>query len=144
MTRIVSFARSTAFAAGLMALSATSAGAQQPAGSWQGWLGCWTAGPSIGGIAPSAIAPLVCITPTGDPNVVEVATVSGDSVVSTQRIDASGRERPLNATGGTGTQRAQWSADGRRVYLKAVATCGGIERVTSGIIAMSPAGRASR
>ena len=93
MTRIVSFARSTVLTAGLLALSTASAGAQQPAGSWQGWLGCWTAGPAIGGIAPSAIAPLVCIAPTGDANVVEVATISGDTVVSTLRIDASGRER---------------------------------------------------
>jgi hypothetical protein len=72
--------------------------------------------------------------------VVEIATISGDKVVSTQRVDASGRELPMDAKGCTGTQRAQWSADGRRVYLKAVAKCDGVERVTSGIIAMSPTG----
>jgi hypothetical protein len=140
MKRIVSLARSAAVMAGLAALVAGSAGAQQPAGNWQGWLGCWTAGPAIGGIAPSAVAPLVCISPTADANVVELTTISGDKVVSTQRIDASGRELPMDAKGCTGTQRAQWSADGRRVYLRAVATCDGLQRVTSGIIAMSPAG----
>jgi hypothetical protein len=140
MKRIVSFARSAAVMAALVALVTGVAGAQQAAGSWQGWLGCWTAGPAIAGISPSSVAPLVCITPTANANVVEVATVSGDKVVSTQRIDASGRELPMDAKGCIGTQRAQWSADGRRVYLKAVAKCDGMERVTSGIMAMSPAG----
>jgi hypothetical protein len=140
MTRIVSYVRSAAAAASLITLAAGSAGAQQLSGSWQGWLGCWTAGPAIGGISPSSVAPLVCITPTSDANVVEVTTISEEKVVATQRIDASGRELPMEAKGCTGTQRAQWSADGRRVYLKAVGTCDGAERVTSGIIAMSPAG----
>ena len=140
MTRIATFTRSAAVVAGMTGLIAGGAGAQQPAGSWQGWLGCWTAGPAIGGIAPSALAPLVCITPTADANVVDVVTVSDDKVVSTQRIDASGREAPLETKGCTGTQRAQWSADGRRVYLKAVATCDGVARTTSGIIAMTPTG----
>ena len=140
MMRRVSFARSAALAAGFLGLVAVSAGAQQRAGSWQSWLGCWSAGPSIGGIAPSDAAPLVCIVPTSDANVVEIATLDGEKVVATQRIDASGRALPMNATGCAGTQRAQWSADGRRVYLRAVATCEGVERVTSGIIAMSATG----
>ena len=140
MQRIVSIARTTAVAAGFVALVAGQAGAQQPAGSWQPWLGCWSAGPAIGGIAPSQLAPLVCVTPTADANVVEVATISGDKVVSTQRLDASGRELPVEAKGCTGTQYAQWSADGRRVYLKAVTKCDGLDRVTSGIMAISPSG----
>jgi hypothetical protein len=140
MTRIVTYTRSAAVVAGLVALIAGQAGAQQATGSWQGWLGCWTAGPAIGGFAPSALAPVVCIAPTADANVVDVATISDDKVLSTQRIDASGRELPMEAKGCIGTQRAQWSADGRRVYLKAAATCDGVPRVTSGIIAMSPTG----
>lgn len=140
MKRIVTFTRSAALVAGLVGLASGAAGAQQPVGSWQGWLGCWTAGPAIGGIAPSAVAPLVCITPTADANVVDVVTVSDDKVVSTQRIDASGRDLPVETKGCTGTQRAQWSGDGRRVYLKATATCDGVPRMTSGIIAMSPTG----
>jgi hypothetical protein len=140
MTRIVSIARSTAMAAGFVALVAGQAGAQQPAASWQPWLGCWSAGPAIGGIAPAQVAPLVCVAPTADANVVEVTTISGDKVVSTQRLDASGREIPVEVKGCTGSQRAQWSADGRRVYLKAVTKCDGLDRVTSGIMAISPTG----
>ena len=141
MTRITSFVRSAAVAAGVIALAAGTAGAQQAAGgNWQSWIGCWTAGPAIGGISPSSVAPLVCITPTSDANAVDITTISEEKVVSTQRVDASGRELPMEAKGCTGTSRAQWSADGRRVYLKAVGTCDGAERVTSGIIAMSPEG----
>ncbi|NUP57804.1 MAG: hypothetical protein HOQ19_18420, partial [Gemmatimonadaceae bacterium] len=101
MKRIVTFTRSAALVAALVGLAAGAAGAQQPAGSWQGWLGCWTAGPAIGGMAPSALAPLVCITPTADANVVDVVTVSDDKIVSTQRIDASGRELPVETKGCT-------------------------------------------
>ena len=140
MKRIVSIARSTAVAAGFVALVAGQVGAQQPAGGWQPWLGCWSTGPMIGGIAASEVAPLVCVAPTADASVVEVSTISGDKVVSTQRLDASGRELPVEAKGCTGTQHAQWSADGRRVYLKAAMKCDGLERVTSGIMAISPTG----
>lgn len=135
-----SLLRGAVVAAGVLALAPGAAGAQQPSGTWQPWLGCWSAGPSVGGVAASAMAPVVCITPTADASVVEIATIAGDSVVGTQRIDAGGREQPLTATGCAGTQRAEWSADGRRVYLRAAAVCDGQERVTSGIIAMSPDG----
>ena len=61
-------------------------------GRWAGWIGCWSAAPSDG-VSPltGQSAPLVCITPTSDANVVQVVTVSRDSVLSTQRVDASGR-----------------------------------------------------
>ena len=60
-------------------------------------------------------------------------------MVATQRVEP-GRDLPLTTNGCRGTQRADWSHDQRRVYLKATANCEGIERVTSGIIAMSPEG----
>src|SRR5512140_1576380 len=138
MKRIVLIVRATAVAVGFAALVAGQASAQQPAGSWQPWLGCWSAGPAIGGIAPSEVAPLVCVAPAADANVVEVTTISGDKVVSTQRLDASARELAVEAKGCPGTQHAQWSVDGRRVYLKAVTKCDGVQRVTSGIMAISP------
>ena len=142
MQRIASFVRSTVVVAGFVMVSASNAGAQQQqaAGGWQGWVGCWTAAPAISGIAPSATGPLVCLAPTSDANVVDVTTIGGGKVLSTQRIDASGREQTLASSGCTGTHRAQWSADGRRVYLSAVSKCAGVERVTSGIIAMSSTG----
>jgi hypothetical protein len=141
--RLASTARTAALAAGLLANISSAAAAQQagPGPRWQAWLGCWTAAPAADLPVPvTAGAPLVCITPTADANVVAVTTLSGGKTVSTQRIDASGRDEPIMAKGCTGTQRARWSADERRVYLRAVATCDGVQRTTSGILAMTPAG----
>lgn len=127
-------------AASLVTLASAGASAQQSTTRWQGWIGCWSSVAPAGVTAPSS-SPLVCITPTADANVVDVATVANDSVLSTQRIDASGRERPMEAKGCVGTQQAQFSADGRRVYLKAVANCGGVQRTTSGILAVTSTGQ---
>jgi hypothetical protein len=71
---------------------------------------------------------------------VDVTTIAGQKVVSAQRIDASLREQPISAKGCTGTQRARWSADGRRVYLTSVATCGDVRRTMTGILAITPTG----
>ena len=131
-------------AAGLLvALAAGTSGAQQQvAGSrFQGWLGCWSGAPEADVLLPVVAAPaLVCITPTLDPGAVDVSTIANGKVVSTQKLDASGRERPLESKGCTGVQSATWSADGRRLYLKSSAQCGGIARTTSGILSMSPKG----
>jgi len=139
MNRLVQATRTAAIAVALVSLSAATGAAQQDAGSrWQGWLGCWT-GAAPDALMPSA-APLVCITPTSNADVVHVATVQDGKVLATKTIDASGKDQPIDAKDCTGTQRAEWSADARRVYLRAVATCAGTTRTTSGILAMSPTG----
>ena len=137
--RLVRATRAAAIAAALVSLSAVTSAAQQASGShWQGWLGCWT------GVGPDALvpnaAPLVCITPTSNADVVNVATVQDGKVLATKTIDASGASHPIEAKDCTGTQSAEWSADARRVYLKATASCAGTTRTTSGILAMSPTG----
>jgi hypothetical protein len=139
MDRLVAATRTVAIAAALLSLSAAVGVAQSSTGSrWQGFLGCWTATPPDV-LVPSG-APLVCITPTSNADAVEVTTIADGKVIATKHIDASGVEQPVEAKDCTGTERAQWSADGRRVYLKAVATCAGTTRTTSGILAMSPSG----
>lgn len=137
--RLVRATRAAAIAVTFVSLAAgTSAAQQATASRWQGWLGCWTA-MSPDALVPSA-GPLVCITPTSNADVVNVATVQGSKVLSTKTIDASGKDLPIEAKDCTGTERAEWSADARRVYLKAVANCAGTTRTTSGILAMSAAG----
>lgn len=123
-----------------IALSGT-AGAQAPASTapWRAWLGCWSAGPSTP-LGVDGSQPFVCVSPTGSTDAVTVTTIADGKVVSTQRVDASGRDVPLEAKGCSGTQVGRWSADGRRVYLTASATCDGVTRTTTGILAMSPAG----
>lgn len=127
-------------AAGLLAFATQDASAQANSGSWQGWLGCWRAAPWQDAQGPSANLPLVCITPTSNSDVVQVATITEGKVVSTQRIDASGREQAIDVKGCTGAQRGEWSADRRRVFLTADATCDGVQRSTSGILAITPTG----
>ena len=139
MNRLAQATRTAAIAAALVSLTAATGAAQQASGSrWQGWLGCWSAA------APDALvpsnAPVVCITPTSNADVVKVATVQDGKVLATKTIDASGAAQPIEAKDCTGTQSAEWSADARRVYLKATASCAGTTRTTSGILAMSPTG----
>jgi hypothetical protein len=137
--RLAAATRTVALAAALVSLTAATSAAQSASGSrWQAWLGCWTAA-APDALVPSA-APLVCITPTSNADVVDVATIQDGKVLATKHIDASGTEQPMDVKDCIGTQRADWSADGRRVYLKATATCAGTPRTTTGILAMSPTG----
>jgi hypothetical protein len=83
----------------------------------------------------------VCITPAASgADAVDVTTIDGGKVVSTQRIDASGAERPLEAKDCTGTQKAWWSADERRIYLRSSSTCEGLPSTTSAILSLTEDG----
>ena len=133
-----------ASATSALVLSAVPSFAQTATGTrWQAWIGCWS------GIADDenaavretrTAAPTVCVTPSSNANVVDVTTVADGKLISNTTLDASGRDQAVEATGCTGVQRAQWSADERRVYLKSTSTCEGIRTSTSGIIAISPTG----
>jgi hypothetical protein len=129
---------------GILAVAATTAGAQQArvGPKWVAWIGCWTASPpgeSVFVPAPSS-GPIVCITPSASGDAADFTTIDSGKVVSTQRIDASGAEGPVDATGCTGVQRATWSADERRIYLRSSATCDGAKSSTSAILAISASG----
>jgi hypothetical protein len=138
------FMRTAVGTAALLSL-ASAAGAQTGGGPrWQGWIGCWSpiapAAESAAILATPVSSMLVCVTPSADQGVVDVATISGGKVVSTEKIDASGRQQSIDAKGCTGTQRAQWSGDERRVFLKANASCEGMKSTTTGILSMTPSG----
>jgi hypothetical protein len=125
---------------GLAAVATTASAQEARVGpKWLGWVGCWTA--SVPGAPVADNDGVVCITPSGQGgDAVDVATIRDAKVVSTQRIDASGAERPLDAKGCTGTQRASWSADERRIYLRSSSTCDGLKSTTSGILAITATG----
>jgi hypothetical protein len=92
-------------------------------------------------IENSADAPrIVCITPTRDPDVVDIAAIAGGKVVTRDRIDASGRPQAIDGTGCKGSQTARWSADGRRVFLKSSVNCEGVQTEMSAILAMTASG----
>ena len=131
-------------ALGLAAVAAGSASAQQAnAGPrWHGWTGCWSPVVATEARVREATDPamLVCISPTSSADVVDVTTLAEGKVVSQQKLDASGREQPVTAKGCTGTQRASWSADERRLYLKSSSNCDGLRSNTSAILSMTATG----
>lgn len=128
----------------LSALVFSTASAQQSrvGPKWQAWVGCWTSSATDASIAPSAAAPtVVCIVPTTQgSDAVDVVTVTDGKVASTQRIDASGIDHPVVAKGCTGVQRAEWSADERRIYLRSSSTCDGLKSTGSAILSMTSSG----
>ena len=132
-------------ALGLVVMAASPIAAQEArvAPKWLGWIGCWTASvPGTSAIAPpTENGTFVCITPSASgTDAVDVTTIGDGKVVSTQRIDASGAERPLEAKGCTGVQRASWSADERRIFLRSTSTCDGLKSATSGILSITSSG----
>lgn len=131
-----------ALVAATLALPA-SIHAQHPVAGprWQGWLGCWSAAPAarMGETGPEAPR-IVCVTPTSEPDAVDVSAISEGKVVSQNHIDATGATHEVNAPGCTGTESARWSGDGRRVFLQSRVTCDGLATDMNAILAITRAG----
>jgi hypothetical protein len=107
---------------------------------WQGWIGCWSASPSrVREDGPEAQR-IVCVTPTSEPDAVDVSAIADGKVVTQNRIDASGATHDVTAPGCTGTESARWSGDGRRVFLKSHVTCDGLATEMNAILAITRTG----
>lgn len=135
-------------AAGALLAGAAWLGAAAPAfaqgglsdARWQAWIGCWQPAdlPSAGG---GARALLVCVVPVAGSTAVDIVTVADTLVVAREPVDAAPERRTIARDGCQGWASAEWSGDARRVYLRSAYTCGGgIERRSSGLMAMSPRG----
>lgn len=124
-----------------VAIPATSHAQQpNPGPRWQGWIGCWSASPSrVREVGPEAPR-IVCVTPTSEPDAVDVSAISEGKVVSQNRIDATGATHDVTAPGCTGTESARWSGDGRRVFLKSHVTCDGLPTDMNAILAITRTG----
>jgi hypothetical protein len=134
--------RRAATVAALVTLAAgAGAGAQSTADPrWAAWLGCWQPSPASVADLPASL-PFVCVSPTNVSSAVEIATIANGAVVTHDTVDASGKQRPVEKQGCSGWQRAEWSADVRRVFLRSELSCaGGVTRTSTGILAMSPTG----
>jgi hypothetical protein len=100
-------------------------------GSWLAWHGCWreVAEEGTGG-------QMLCVLPGDDPTEARIVTfaegVSG--AITTLRVD--GIARAVEDGGCTGTEVANWSQDGRRVFLRSDLDCQGLRRVSTGVLAM--------
>jgi hypothetical protein len=135
-------AKYTTLALAMGIVGAASASAQGGTGPrWQAWVGCWTsagAGEAYG--SSQFAAPIVCVIPTSNSDVVEVATIADGKVGKRDTIDASGIANAINNKDCLGSQVARWSADERRVYLSSSTTCFGMKSSVSSILAMSDKG----
>jgi hypothetical protein len=134
-------AKHTSVALAMALVAVTSAGAQGAGPKWQAWVGCWTSagvGESYG--SSQFAAPIVCVVPTSNTDVVEVATIADGKVAKRDTIDASGIAKAIDNKDCLGSQVARWSADERRVYLTSATTCFGMKNTVSSILAMSEKG----
>jgi hypothetical protein len=142
MSTFIRRTAAVALTATALALAApASAHAQTaPGPRWLGWLGCWSAAPADHPTVAGADAPrIVCITPTRDPDVVDISAIADGKIVSRDHLDASGRPQAIDGAC-KGTQTARWSADGRRVFLKSSVTCEGVPTDMSALLAMTSGG----
>ena len=136
--------RSALVAALAAALTLPASGhAQEPVAGprWQGWLGCWSAAPTARLRETGPDAPrIVCVTPTAEPDVVDISAVSEGKVVSQNRIDATGAAHNVSAPGCRGSESARWSGDGRRLFLQSHVTCDGLATEMNAILAITQGG----
>jgi hypothetical protein len=114
-----------------LVLLPSAGSAQQRADSrWLPWLGCWE------GTEATASDMYVCVRPAT--NGIEVATVADNEIASTRTIIADGQRHEFSEEGCTGWQTADFSKDGRRVFLRSERTCeGGVRRTASAIMGMT-------
>ena len=134
-------------------IGATAASAQTPApitGRWAPWVGCWQiSDESIADVerllsslpGPSNEATgrrdaRVCVTPSADDGATMTTLVNGIPVL-TETLIADGSPRPLTDQNCRGTQRAEWSELGSRIYARTEISCGDQPtRVVSGFSAV--------
>ena len=113
----------------LLALMLTTgaAAAQQPAAReaapalsdarFAGWLGCWRLDDDLSGTGAR-----MCITPEKDG--VRLQTVIGTNKGIDELVIADGQSRPIADAECKGTEQAEWSQDGARVFRTTGVICG--------------------
>jgi hypothetical protein len=80
----------------------------------------------------------VCVLPTGNPTAVDLVSVTGDSITTRQRLDATAAKRAVQQGDCAGVETVQ--ATGARVYLRTSMKCGNQGRLVNGVMAISPDG----
>jgi hypothetical protein len=111
------------------ATAAPAGDAAQP--DWSAWLGCWEL---MDGDAPAG--QLVCMLPGADGWSVRIATVEDGAITDETLLHADGVARQVDEGGCTGTETAYFSRDERRVYTRAELDCRGVQRVSTGVLAL--------
>ncbi len=108
---------------------------QQSGARWLAFQGCWRPVDSAMIAAAVATPQIVCIVPGSNLSSAQFATIDSGRVVQRTQIAATGEAIPRSEGGCVGTERASWSANGERVYLRVEQTCeGGNKRSASSVI----------
>jgi hypothetical protein len=103
--------------------------AQSP--NWLAWIGCWR---PVGEEAPEGS--MVCMLPGETATSVRIATLVDGSITEETVLHADGAPRAVEEGGCRGTETARWSSDGRRVFVRSEFDCGGLARVSTGVLAL--------
>lgn len=95
---------------------------------WLPWLGCWSEVGTSG--------ELLCLRPGRGGQGVELVTVRDGQVSGVELLLADGTARETSREGCTGTERAEFSSDGHRVYVRSDFVCeGDVNRTGTGLMA---------
>jgi hypothetical protein len=101
---------------------------------WSPWIGCWQP------VEANESDARVCVSTAGEHGVTFATTVDGQTVLE-ETLVADGMEREVTDAECRGTQSAEWSLDGRRLFARADLICGGREpRRISGLAMIAPDG----
>ena len=87
---------------------------------WSPWIGCWQP------VEANESDARVCVSTAGEHGVTFATTVDGQTVLE-ETLVADGMERQVTDAECRGTQRAEWSVDGRRLFARTDLICGGQE-----------------
>jgi hypothetical protein len=115
-------------------IASTTAGAQKPVSpGWAALSGCWR---PIGAHATTSDTDRVCVLVSGA-NGADLVSLRGQNVVERTHIEADGRRHTVDRQGCTGWESAEFSADGKRLFLNGEQSCGALERKTSGLLTLA-------
>jgi hypothetical protein len=124
----------------VLATIAAPVDAQDADARWTPWLGCWQmlddrtrdgSQPGVDAVNELRERPLgasatdvtVCVAPAAQPNGVTLTTRVAGEPAFEQTIVADGVAHAMSEAGCRGSQRAEWSQDGRRLFASAELAC---------------------
>ncbi|MSO53045.1 MAG: hypothetical protein EXQ51_11655 [Acidobacteria bacterium] len=117
MTLLLAFSLTSGVAFAQEPARAASPATAQVDARFTHWLGCWRLEDDLAGTGAR-----LCITP--DATGVRLQTIVGKISSGDEALRVDGIERPIADPECKGTERADWSTDGQRVFRHTTVTCG--------------------
>ncbi|MCC6931217.1 MAG: hypothetical protein IT359_19670 [Gemmatimonadaceae bacterium] len=116
-TLVLAFSMATGVAYAQAPAAPAPAPTAQVDARFANWLGCWRLEDD-----PAGTGARLCITP--DTPGVRLQTVISTVDGGAERLQADGITRPISDQECAGTERAEWSRDGQRLFRRTEVTCG--------------------